>query len=139
MAEGLIRARILAAGLEDRLEVSSAGTWARAGMAATPTAREAMGELDLDIREHRSRDLDAGMLEGADLVLLMTNAHRESLTVEFPGMAHKLRLMSSLEGGSWDLLDPVGQPLDRYRATRDELRRLIDLGWEAIVGSAQGR
>jgi len=134
-----MRSRLESEGLSDRLEVSSAGTWAKAGRAATPTAREAMAELDLDIRDHRSRNLDAAMMEEADLVLVMTQAHRESLTVEFPRLAHKLRLISELQGGEWDLLDPVGQPLDRYRATRDELRRLIDLGWATIVGNEEAR
>lgn len=137
MAEGLIRARLEGEGLAEAVEVSSAGTWAISGRPATPTARQAMSELGIDLSAHRSRELETGLLGAADLILVMTEAHREAIAVEFPDSAPKLRLMSSLEGGGWDVLDPVGQPIDRYRATRDELARLIDRGWAAIVGNAQ--
>ena len=38
-----------------------------------------------------------------------------------------------------DIADPVGGSLDDYRATADELLRLIDAGWAEIVGSFTAR
>ncbi len=135
MAEGLIRARLAAESRRD-VEVASAGTWARPGIPATDHARATMAERGIDIGAHRSRELSREILERADLVLVMTRSHREGILAEFPDVASRLHLISSLEGGDWDLVDPVGQPMEAYRATARELDGLIGAGWESLIGSA---
>ncbi|MCB0217032.1 MAG: low molecular weight protein arginine phosphatase [Chloroflexi bacterium] len=134
MAEGLIAARLAAEGRQSRLAVSSAGTWARAGEPATDKAVATLAERGIDIRAHRSREVTAELLDEADLVLVMTAGHREAILAEHPRTADKLRLMSELADETWDLADPVSQPIEAYRATATLLDRLIDLGWPRILG-----
>jgi protein-tyrosine-phosphatase len=136
MAEGLIRSRIEAEGLEGRVSVSSAGTWTDSGVPATQNAVAALAERGLDISSHRSREVSEDMMQGADLILVMTGSHLQALTAEFPGQSDRVRLLSSLAGGAWDIADPVGGSLDDYRVTAAEIERLIDAGWDVIVGSA---
>jgi protein-tyrosine-phosphatase len=134
MAEALIRARLTTEGVLDEVGVSSAGTWADAARPATPHAIAAMAERGIDIAGHRSSELDLDRLAGADLILVMTASHREAIVAEFPTARDRTRLFSALTGGEWNVEDPVGKSLDDYRATADELERLIDAGWLEIIG-----
>lgn len=134
MAEALIRGRAAAAGLEGALQVTSVGTWAQEGEPAVPNARAVMAEQGLDLGPHRSREILAQDAQTADLILVMTADQRSALTVEFPDAADRILLLSELAGGRWDVADPIGQPRQAFEATAAELRRLIDAGWERIVG-----
>lgn len=133
MAEALLARRIEEAGLAGRLGVASCGTWARAGMPATPTAVLTMAERGLDIRAHRAREVAAEILRVSDLILVMTADHRDAIAAEFPEVGPRLRLLSSLAGGSWDVADPIGQPIEAYRATAVEIDRLLAQGWDGML------
>ncbi len=135
MAEGLIRARLEAGGLADRVQVGSAGTWARDGVPATPHAVRVMQTRGVDIGGHRSREISEAVVGGADLILVMTEGHDQAISTEFPAARPRLMLFSALAGGKWDIADPVGGPLEEYEATARELARLIDAGWDVIVGA----
>lgn len=134
MAEALIRARADARTPRSGVMVRSAGTWASADAGATGHAVAAMAERGLDIAGHRSREIDTDMVAWADIILVMTAGHAQAIAREFAEAGPKLRLISSLEGGDWDVADPVGGSLDDYRATANELERLIEAGWPTIAG-----
>jgi protein-tyrosine-phosphatase len=136
MAEALLRARVARAGLDEDVHVVSAGTWAQPGLPPTPHAVEALGECGLAWQGAMSQAVDADLMSASALVLVMTRSHAEALRAEFPAQAHKVTLMSELAGGRWDIADPVGGSLEDYRATRDELARLIDAGWAGILADA---
>jgi len=138
MAEALLRARAARRPGPHAVEVRSAGTWAAADQPATDHAVAVMSERGHDIHAHRSREIDAESVAWADLVLVMTDNHRQAIEGDFPGVRGRVRLMSSLGGGSWDVADPVGGSLDDYRATADELERLLDAGWPQILEAAAG-
>ncbi len=133
MAEGILLQRLARSG-ECGVYVESAGTWAQAGVPATNDAVTVMAVRGIDITAHRSREVSAAMIDAADLVLVMTTGHLEALAAERSAVDEKLRLFSELGGTRYDILDPVGQGVATYRATADELDRLIDAGWAMIVG-----
>jgi protein-tyrosine-phosphatase len=99
-------------------------------------AQAAMAKAGMDLSPHRSREISAADAEVADLILVMTADHRSALTGEFPAAAGKLVLMSELAGGRWDVADPIGQPRPAFEATAAELARLVDAGWDRILGQA---
>lgn len=134
MAEGLIRARIDAEGLGDRITVASAGTWAAPDRPATEHAVTVMARRGVDISGHASREVTGELLEWADLVLVMTEGHEQGVLADFPASRAKVRLLSTLAGGRWDVADPVGNPVEDYDATAVEIARLIDAGWDVIRG-----
>src|SRR5215212_10373910 len=65
-------------------QVTSAGTWALSGQAASPYSREVLAERGLELGDHRSRRVDREMLEHSDVVLCMTRSHAEAIQIEFP-------------------------------------------------------
>jgi len=136
MAEALIRARAHRAGLDGRLDVGSVGTWTVDGAPASGHAQEVMRARGLDLGGHRSREVKAEAVAWADVILTMTADHQAALEAEFAAARGKTRRLSSLAGGSWDVADPMGGELDDYRATADELERLVDAGWAVIAAGA---
>ena len=135
MAEGLIRARAESCA-DCAIQVMSAGTWVKDAAPATANALEVLARRGIDLRQHRSREVTDEMLGWADLVLVMTDGHRQALEADFPSARGKVRLISSLGGGSWDVADPVGRPVEDYAATAAEIERLIDAGWDFIAAES---
>jgi protein-tyrosine phosphatase len=134
MAERLIRARLEAEGLSDRVVVLSAGTWAREGLASPPHVVAVLAERGIDASDHRSQEVKSGLVEAAELILVMEEGHRTAIELEFPAARGRTRLFSTLGGGLWDIADPIGGELADYRATIEELLDLIHAGWDEITG-----
>ena len=130
MAEGLLANRAAAERLP--LTIASAGTWADDGLPPTEHAVAVMAERGVDITKIRSTEVTHDLVTSAYLILAMTSGHREALETEFPVAKGKTWLFSELEGGTWDVEDPVGGSLDDYRATADQLERLTEAGWRLI-------
>jgi len=133
MAAALLRARLDEDEKRRDWRVVSAGTWASQGQPASPYAVAEMDERGIDIHAHRSRSVDAELMEEADLVLVMTRSHAEALTVAFPDQAHKVHLLSEMEGQTYDISDPYGGTRLEYAYIAQELEQLIDGGYERIV------
>ena len=81
MAEGILRARAAAAGLD--VEVSSAGILP-GGSPATDHAVAVCADRGIDIGNHVSRRLERTMIEEADLVIAMTREHLREAVVAVP-------------------------------------------------------
>ena len=110
MAEVFYKA--LAAG---RGEARSAGTIP--GGPPHPEVVEAMGEVGIDVSGHRGRLLTDEMVRGADRVITMGCSVDEA--------ACPAILYADVE--DWGLPDPKGQPIERVREIRDEVRRRVDV------------
>lgn len=130
MAEALARKVAIERGLFD-VDVSSAGTSAWDGAAASDGALLVGLERHLDLSGHRSQQLSRSLVESSDLILTMGPHHLER--AEALGGAGKSYLitaypMAGQKGRA--VSDPVGGDLDNYRATADELetevRRVFD-------------
>lgn len=78
MAEVLLQNHLDRAGVD--VQVSSAGLYP-AGAPATPHAVTAMGRRQLDLTQHQSRRVDAGLIGAADLILGMTREHVREVAV----------------------------------------------------------
>nr|WP_290669486.1 low molecular weight protein arginine phosphatase [Ardenticatena sp.] len=136
MAEALLRKYLADAGYPDWC-VESAGTHAYDGVPATGKSVQVMREYGLDISHHRSREVTAEMLARADLVLTMTQGHKEALLVEFPEARGKTFMLSEMSGLPLDIADPVGQSLERYRETARDIDLFIRQGFDNIITHAK--
>lgn len=117
--------------------ISSAGTWAAEGLAVLPSPCWVQSELVLDLAAHRSRCVSAAMLSAADLIAVMEAGHQEALCVEFPEVAARVDLLSSLCGAPpHDIPDPAGFGQDVFLSIGREIVELIDLGWRRICDRA---
>lgn len=114
-------------------QVLSAGTWAKPGLPASPYSREVVAELGLDLGAHRSRPIDADLMEQADLLVCMTRSHCEALQIELPQHAERVHLLAALAGTAYDVPDPYGGPRRGYEAMRRELQGLIEASGPRIV------
>jgi protein-tyrosine-phosphatase len=84
------------AGTPGTWAVESAGTWTPPGLEAHPLAVASAAKLGLDLQPHRTREVSAEMLAGADLVVVMEHGHKEALEAEFPEIRGRVALLGSL-------------------------------------------
>lgn len=83
MAEVLLRRRLPGA------DVRSAAVLGPGGVPASEGSVRSMANIGIDISGHRSRVLDPGEVEAADLVLCMARLHLREVVVRTPGALAK--------------------------------------------------
>jgi protein-tyrosine-phosphatase len=114
-------------GLED-VEVRSAGTGAFDGEPASEGSYLVALEQGLDLAAHRAREVTREMVAESDLILAMSRGHLRKL--ELLGAGTKAHLIGDFAGatGDHEVADPVGGPIEGYRATYrqiEEMSRLV--------------
>lgn len=120
MAEFLLRRWL---GPDSPWDVVSAGVSTFDGLPPSDEAVEALREEGIDAVQHRSRYLSQGLVDSADLVVVMTRSHRRMILDRFPRARERVVLLnefSHLRKGE-DVEDPIGMSRDVYRACRDEM------------------
>ena len=126
MAEGILREMLK--GRSD-LRVVSAGLGALEDLAPSEFAAKVMAERSLDISGLRSQSLTKELVGQADFIFVMTGAQQETLQMLYPAAAEKTFLLREFEeaelGANKDIADPMGQPLEVYRRTRDQIERAM--------------
>lgn len=105
------------------LQVDSAGTGAFPGLSAADHALTAMKERGLDLSAHRSRP--APNLQGYDLVLTMTRAHKDALVASQPNMAGRVFTLGEYAGTGQEVPDPFGGPLSAYQHTATAMEPML--------------
>ena len=127
LAEVLLRRALAEAGA-DGVEVASAGTGAFAGEPASEGSYLVALEHGLDLTAHRARIVTREMVAGTDLLLAMGRGHLRKL--ELLGAGTKAQLIGDYArvAGDHEVADPVGGPIEGYRATfvqLDEMTRAV--------------
>jgi protein-tyrosine phosphatase len=133
MAEAILRQRIAGLGLTDQVEVLSAGRWATNGQPANEDAITVLAARDISLTGHRSQPLTLQLLDRADIVLVMEEAHRRSIFYLAPKHLYKVLLLTELAGSHDDIDDPYGGPFEGYVNTEAQLETLIDTGLRRLL------
>src|SRR3954467_1132011 len=126
MAEGLLRDAV-----KNRkdIEVASAGVGATWGQPPSPHAVEVLRPWGIHIGDLRSQPISDELVDWADLILVMTRGHLETMMMLFPEAADKVQLVCSmneeLRGQMLDVPDPIGLGIHAYFETRDTLKKAI--------------
>jgi protein-tyrosine-phosphatase len=139
MAEALARELLEEKGRSD-IEVSSVGTAAAVGSAASEGAYLVGMEKGLDLSAHVARQVTQALVEDADLVLGMSLPHVQR--AEMIGGRGKSWLLGDYAGKDRDhaeVEDPYGGDLDDYRNTYMQLESLLALAIERIVRENDAR
>jgi len=120
MAEYLLRERLEA---DSTWTVASAGTAALDGLAASQTAAEALAEIGINLRPHRSRALTRAMADEAAIILAMTSAHADDIKARFPTARDRVHLLGSFDKKhkGMQIADPIGSGIETYRRTLNEI------------------
>jgi protein-tyrosine phosphatase len=106
-------------------EVLSAGISAVKGAEANDKAKNVMAELNLDLSDHISHNIEDIELSQEDLIITMTRKHSRALVLRHPNLADKiytLKELSDFDDKSRDIKDPFGLSEEVYRETRDEIK-----------------
>ncbi|HHY79002.1 MAG TPA: ribose 5-phosphate isomerase B [Thermoanaerobacter sp.] len=124
MAEGLFNDKAKAFGKD--FEAKSAGVFAPEGFPASQEAIEVLKQdYNIDISNHRSKSLRRQDLEEADLILAMSNSHKQSILSKYPEYSNKVFTIKEFVGLEGEVKDPYGMPIEVYRETARELEDLI--------------
>ena len=133
MAEALFKQEVVRRSQAGQWQIQSAGTWTEAGVPATQFSQIVMEHRQIDLTQHRSQPVDGELLRAADVILVMTHNHRESLQAEFPEIAERVYLLSQLIDRQFDIEDPYGGSLDDYEACADDIQKILTNGWARLV------
>jgi protein-tyrosine-phosphatase len=106
------------------IEVDSAGFYP-AGLPATREAIDLMKEYGLNLKDHRPQLLDQGLLDRADLVLVMTQEHKEDIHGEYKVTDGKISLLSEYVGDRGDVPDPWQRGPEAYRECAASIKSMI--------------
>lgn len=134
MAEALFRAKTAGLGYEIR----SAGVNAWDGQPASSFARQVLDERGIE-HMHQSSRLDEELINWSDLILTMTNGHKQAILRYFPVAKAKVYTLREFVGveGMGDIADPFGGALEDYRRCameiEESLDRLIDILTERCI------
>jgi protein-tyrosine phosphatase len=103
MAEALLRYRLLEKYPE--IKVSSAGITALIGYPADLKAQEVMRErINLDIGNHRARQISSDILLAADLILVMDLNQKKEIEFKSPSVCGRVHRLGNW--GGYDITDP---------------------------------
>lgn len=120
LAEVLLRRALAEEGMPE-VEVASAGTGAFVGEPASEGSYLVALENGLDLAAHRARVVTREMLAQADLVLAMSRGHLRKLELlNAKDRSHLLGEYARADG-ELEVADPVGGPIEGYRATYHQL------------------
>jgi protein-tyrosine-phosphatase len=89
LAEALLQVHVRVRGLEDEVRIASAGTRAREGYAAAQPSVVIAAGWGVDLRRHRSQPVTDELLEASDLIVTMTEVHRDALGGRGAGVAER--------------------------------------------------
>lgn len=130
-AEGVLRAKLQAAGLSDRVELESAGTHGyHVGRAPDARSQRAALQRGYDLSALRARQVDVADFDRFDLVLAMDLENMAGLRRLLPGVsADKLRLLMSFATRY-----RVEEVPDPYYGEGDGFERVLDYIEDACDG-----
>ncbi len=107
---------------EHGILVISAGTAAMAGSGPSPEAVTVMAQRGLDLSRHESQPLSDRLVRFADLILTMTDSHRQTILQQWPAAAGRVHLLSR---DNLDIPDPIGGTLERYQECAAQIEHCL--------------
>lgn len=136
MAEALLKQKITAAGLQEKITVQSAGLAASFPEPASAGAREVLKKRGLDVTLHESRSVTVEQVQAADIILTMTFRHKAYLLSAFSESCGKVSTLAEYAEENRDVTDPFGGSLADYEHCAAMLDKLIAKAWIKICKQA---
>jgi len=137
MAGGLLEKVVEDAG-DDCINVDTSGISVYVPTPASENAVSVMESMDVDISNHESKQITKEDIISADLVLTMTESHRNILMDLYPEFGHKVFTISEYAYGTEDdISDPFGGDEDEYRACAMEIKNAVDAVYAKIKANSQ--
>ena len=139
MAHVLLEKMLAELGGNGAVRVRSGGiaNHARDGMIPSLDARIVLREWDIHLAEHAFTSTDLRrhrhIVAQAHLIVTMTAEQKRTIGAYDEARGRPILTLHELAGEVGDVDDPFGQGEDRYRATRDEIRRCLERGLDRML------
>lgn len=129
MAEEMMKSLLKEKALEDRVYIYSSGTAVDVPRPASENAIIALKEMDLDLTKHRSKLTTEELIDKADLVLAMTEGHKNFVLSIMPEAKDKVFTLIEYakDGEKGDIMDPYLMNLETYQKCRDDILKHLKL------------
>lgn len=115
--------------------IDSAGVFAEVGQKAADEAIAAMERRGIDLSGHRTKPLTDELIDMADVILVMTAAHKQLIESVAKGKAYTLL---EYAGGEGDISDPFGGDAEEYEKTASEIYdALVDIAEKLPIESEE--
>ncbi len=101
--------------------VASAGVAAMPGAAASPEAVQVLQARGISLAGHEAQVLTAQLVQQADLLLTMTEGHRQAIVQQWPEAAPRTHLLCKDQ----EVADPIGGPLETYQRCADQIQECL--------------
>ncbi len=120
--------------LESRgISVRSAGIAALPGGQPSPQAVDVMQQMEMDLSRHSSQPVTEHLVKHADIILTMTEGHRQALIAQWPDLATRTYMYST---ENRDISDPIGMSQDVYRECARKLESRTEHWVDVILEQA---
>ena len=111
--------------------VISSGTLRINGREASAEMIAVAAERGLNLEPHRSKGISKLLIDSADVIFVMEEAHRAEVLKIVPNCGHKIVLLGNcLKTPKYDIEDPIGQSVEVYRAVTEEIDEALSRWWE---------
>jgi protein-tyrosine phosphatase len=107
---------------EKGIQVASAGIAAMPGSPAAEQAVQVMKQNGIEIGDHASQPITGRLSQVADLILTMTNGHRQALVSHWPMLEARTKTIRQ-DGG--DISDPIGSPVEIYQSCATQIEESL--------------
>ncbi len=104
------------------VQVDSAGTAAMDGAPISSEAGKALSYEDIEPLRASSKCITGEQIEWADLIIVMTQRHRQWLRQQFPEAAGKVKLLMNYADRDTDVLDPLGGTVAMYSECLESMK-----------------
>lgn len=135
MAEGILKSLLKENNMGNiniNIDVSSAGISAFEGEEANEKAIYTLKNKGIDIKSHKSRQLTKEIINSSDLILTMTNSHKNMILSIMPEHSKKVFTIKEyvyinngeeLAGKNLDIADPYGLNYNDYEKCAEEIEK----------------
>lgn len=115
------------------LIVESAGTWTIEGLLPLPEVIKFAAARGFPVEDVRSREINQEMMAGADLIIVMTEGHKEALNLEYPQFKDKVFMLSEVcINSQFDIPDFGEKEDESVEVLGSEICSLLDKGFENL-------
>ena len=88
----------------------------------SPEAVEVMSLAGLDIGGHVAQPLSQRLAEHADMILTMTQGHRNAIVNQWPDISDRVEVLATDQG---DISDPIGGSLEVYQHCAKQIEEYL--------------
>ena len=104
----------------------SAGAYALDGSPASREAVKVMAEMGIDLRDHRAQQLNNDLIQWADLILTMTEAHYQEIISQYGVPGEKIFTLAKFSRNEHaDVIDPFGSGIETYRQCARQIQDMM--------------